>query len=158
MILIRSSQLKSQVSRKNPALFKVVTSCMIHGPCGKENKNSPCMKDGKCSKKFPKEFTEFTKTDGNGYPEYRRRSPNNGGRQVKIERGGKTYIVDNSWVVAFNADLSKFFDVHINVEVCSGVRLIKYVLKYVNKGSDMAIYGLVEERLPKNPNDEIEKW
>ena len=122
---------------------------MIHGPCGKQNKNSPCMKDGKCSKKFPKEFTEYTKANGDGYPEYKRRSPDNGGRQVKIVRGGKEYIVDNSFVVPFNSELSKFFDAHINVEVCLTVKSIKYVLKYVNKGSDMAVYGLVEEKQPK---------
>ena len=144
--------------KDDPELFAVVTSCMIHGPCGKQNKNSPCMRDGKCSKKFPKEFTEHTKTDGEGYPDYKRRSPDNGGRQVKIVRAGKEYIVDNSWVVPFNSELSKFFDAHINVEVCHTVKLIKYVLKYVNKGSDMAVYGLVEEKQPKNPNDEIEKW
>ena len=46
---------------ENPALNDIVKSCMIHGPCGHLNPHSICMKDGKCTKKYPKEFTETTK-------------------------------------------------------------------------------------------------
>ncbi len=34
-------------------LFNIVTSHMIHGPCGNVNCDSPCMTDGVCSKKYP---------------------------------------------------------------------------------------------------------
>ena len=42
---------------EDPALFKLVTELMIHGPCGKDmlSKNS-CFIDNKCSKEFPKAF------------------------------------------------------------------------------------------------------
>ncbi len=35
----------------DPVLFQLVTKHMIHGPCGPLNRNSPCMVDGKCSKR-----------------------------------------------------------------------------------------------------------
>lgn len=41
---------------KDHELFKIVTSLMIHGPCGAQNKNSPCMQKGKCTKHFPKKL------------------------------------------------------------------------------------------------------
>nr|XP_047144729.1 uncharacterized protein LOC124818216 [Hydra vulgaris] len=56
----------------DPELFKIVKTCMIHGPCGILNPNSPCMKDGVSTKKFPKEFNPCTVAIFNGYPNYRR--------------------------------------------------------------------------------------
>ena len=56
-----------------PELFNIVKSCMIHGPCGKDKIDAPCMENGKCMKEFPKEFIEETKSDVSGYPQYRRR-------------------------------------------------------------------------------------
>ena len=49
---------------------------MIHGPCGVTKLNSPCMKQGKCSKFFPKKFTCVTTIDEDKYPIYKLR--NNG--------------------------------------------------------------------------------
>ncbi|XP_061338762.1 uncharacterized protein LOC133285538 [Gastrolobium bilobum] len=40
----------------HPALFVAVISYMMHGPCGPNNYKSPCMKEGKCSKNFPRVF------------------------------------------------------------------------------------------------------
>ena len=57
---------------EDPDLFAVVTKNMIHGPCGNVNVNSPCMKDGKCSKKYPKQLIKDTQTGNDGYPTYRR--------------------------------------------------------------------------------------
>ncbi|XP_065640451.1 uncharacterized protein LOC136073037 [Hydra vulgaris] len=56
----------------DPELFEIIKTCMIHGPCGILNPNSSCMKDGICTKKFPKEFNPHTVATFNGYPHYRR--------------------------------------------------------------------------------------
>lgn len=39
---------------KDPVGYDVVKKFMIHGPCGPNYRNSPCMKGLKCGRKFPK--------------------------------------------------------------------------------------------------------
>lgn len=57
----------------DPALYKVVSNFMVHGPCGAQRLSSPCMVGGKCSKYFPKKFVNTTTIDPDGYPVYKRR-------------------------------------------------------------------------------------
>jgi len=57
-------------------LRKLITTFMLHGPCGKNNPSSPCMveKGGRksCGKGFPKDFTEETRIGEDGYTKYKR--------------------------------------------------------------------------------------
>ena len=53
-----------------PKLHDIVRANMIHGPCGPLNPNSPCMKDGRCTKAFPKEFRQETQQGQCSYPLY----------------------------------------------------------------------------------------
>jgi hypothetical protein len=46
--------------RTDPLGYAVVEEFMIHGPCGEFNQGCPCMKDGTCSKRYPKTFNEET--------------------------------------------------------------------------------------------------
>jgi predicted lipoprotein with Yx(FWY)xxD motif len=46
---------------------------MMHGPCGAAYPNCPCMKEGKCSKGYPKVFAAATVNSEGAYPVYRRR-------------------------------------------------------------------------------------
>lgn len=64
---------------------------MIHGPCVLLDPRSSCMKGGRCTKRFPKEFNEDTQMTDDGYPVCRRR--NNGAHVMK--RGNR---IDNRWV------------------------------------------------------------
>jgi hypothetical protein len=57
----------------HPTFFEVVTSYMLHGPCGTINPHCPCMADGVCSKGYPKAFTEHTTDTTGSYPTYRHR-------------------------------------------------------------------------------------
>ena len=120
-----------------PTLFASISKHTVHGPCGELNSNSPCMENGKCSKRYKKDFAETTITNEHGYPLYRRR---NNGRT--INKHGK--IIDNRWIVPYNPYLSQKYDCHINVEICSSIRSIKYLHKYVYKGPDRAILTVRE--------------
>ena len=126
----------------DPALHHIVVNNMIHGPCGNANKSSPCMVDGKCSKRFPRPFRSATQSGDDGYPQYKRRSPDDGGFTGVVNR----VKVDNRWVVPYNPVLLRTFSAHINVEYCSSVKSIKYICKYVNKGSDQAAFALQNEK------------
>lgn len=126
----------------DPVLFEIVTKHMIHGPCGLLNQNSPCMSDGKCTKRYPKDLVAETITGNDGYPLYRRRSTADGGKSIHLKVRSNDLEVDNRWVVPYSPLLSKTFKAHINVEYCNSVKSIKYICKYVNKGSDMAVFGV----------------
>ncbi|KIH44087.1 hypothetical protein ANCDUO_25899, partial [Ancylostoma duodenale] len=134
---------------QDPGLYEIITKNMIHGPCGPLNPNSPCMQDRKCTKKYPREFIQETQTGNDGYPLYRRRKPEEGGFtaivKVRVNNQQTEIEVDNRWVVPYSPLLSKMFEAHINVEYCNSVKSIKYICKYVNKGSDMAVFRLENE-------------
>ncbi|XP_054091759.1 uncharacterized protein LOC128923523 [Zeugodacus cucurbitae] len=132
-------------------LFEVVTKKMIHGPCGDINRNSLCMIDGICSKRFPKQLIAETITGDDGYPQYRRRSTEDNGKSTVIKIKNQDVEIDNRCIVPYSPMLSKMFNAHINVEYCNSVKLIKYICKYVNKGSYMAVFGVA----PENNHDEI---
>ena len=68
---------------------------------------------------------------GDTYPSYRRRE-----NQASFSKG--TARMDNRDVVLFNPYLAKRFDAHINVEVTSSIRPVKYMFKYTFKGHDRA--------------------
>ncbi|TXG69924.1 hypothetical protein EZV62_004859 [Acer yangbiense] len=115
--------------KEDPTLFAAVETYMIHGPCGQANLNSPCMKGGKCSKRFPKKFMTRTRIDEEGFPHYRRRDD---GRTVKK----KNIELDNRYVVPYNPKLLLKYQAHINVEFTCQTSAIKYLFKYIHKGND----------------------
>ncbi|XP_065323624.1 uncharacterized protein LOC135930767, partial [Gordionus sp. m RMFG-2023] len=114
----------------NPKLFAIVTRCMIHGPCGIINPQSPCMDKGMCTKNFPKDFQNATKSNINGYPSYKRRNL----APILISKKW----VDNRFVIPYNSYLLLKYNAHINVEICTSIKSVKYIFKYVYKGYDCA--------------------
>ena len=69
--LIVSAELPDPAT--HPRLFAIVTTCMLHGPCGGVNPNMACMEGNHCTKDFPKHFQERTVMNPDGFPTYRRR-------------------------------------------------------------------------------------
>lgn len=121
----------------HPLTYATVTRSMIHGPCGEDHKDSPCMVEGSngkwyCSKGFPKPLRDTTIKQKDSYPLYRRRKG-----PYYINR--RNQQVDNTWVVPYNAWLTTKYDAHINVEICSSIKAVKYLYKYVHKGHDRAM-------------------
>ena len=93
---------------------------------------TPCMRDGKCSKYFPKPFNPETWFGEDGYPKYSR--PNDG--QTFSDSRGNVY--DNGSVVPHSPYLLTKYNCYINVEVCASIKAIKYIHKYIYKGPDHA--------------------
>ena len=113
--------------KSDPVLLSVVKKQMVH------SHTEACKEGSKCKKKFPKAFTPFTIMNSDGYPSYKRRSPEEGGNTFEVQRGGEIIQIDNSWIVPYCPFLSRAFQCHINVEYCSSIKSIKYVCKYVLK-------------------------
>ena len=159
-----------------PELRELVVGQLIHGPCGDINPYSPCMKvvNGvyKCSKGFPKPYNNRTYIGENSlYPEYMRRSPENGGGQAEKQvivtdpetnkKTVKTVTIDSKWVIPYNKLLTKYFKCHINVEKVASISCFKYIFKYICKGTDKSIYQLVpeeQEEGEKKEINEIQRW
>ncbi len=55
----------------HPELYNIVTSRMLHGPCGALHPSCACMVNGACSKGYPKTFQPQTEDSTGSYPTYR---------------------------------------------------------------------------------------
>lgn len=108
------------------------------------------MENGRCTKGYPKPVSEITTSDNDGYPVYKR--PNNG----KVFRSSPNSMpITNQWVVPHNLYLSTKYNTHLNVEVCTTVKAVKYLYKYVYKGHDRAMISMqnVSQQSPDNPSN-----
>ena len=117
-----------------PKLHEAITSFNMHGPCGLGFSGQRCMGDGgrgKCKWRYPKSYQDHSSADEFGFANYRRRNTG-----FAVERGGIS--CDNRWVVPYNPLLTYRLWCHINVEICSSLKALKYIFKYIFKGADTA--------------------
>ena len=98
------------------------------------------MQDGVCTKKYPKQFQDETLWCEGGYPHYRRREFVSG-EKVKHKDG----VRDNRWVVPYNPRLLKKYKCHLNVEICTSIKAVKYLYKCTDKGPDRANMEVINE-------------
>ncbi|KAG5051476.1 hypothetical protein JHK87_003674 [Glycine soja] len=121
---------------------------MMHGPCGLPNTRAPCMVNGKCIRFFTKKFHQTTIVDQDGFPVYRRR--NNGRTMQKhgIE-------LDNRFVVPYSPHLLLKYRTHLNVKWCNHSTSIKYLFKYINKGSDRITTTIVNVQNQDGTHNEV---
>ena len=122
----------------DPDLHQIVISNMVHGPCGSTNPQSPCMQDGHCDKRFPKQYISETQLGSDSYPLYKRSIPDNGGQVSTITmRIGSSCInqeVDNRWIVPYNKLLLHLINCHVNVELCRPIKFIKVCIEVCAQG------------------------
>ena len=124
-------------------LEELIIKNMTHGPCGALYPGQACMEEGKCTKKYPKPYAKHTMMDpASGFPTYRRRAPEDGGRTVTIVRNRVVFRVTNADIVPHCPFLCLKFEAHINVEKSNSVQNIKYLHKYCHKGPDQV--GLIK--------------
>jgi hypothetical protein len=119
---------------KYPVLHDLVCKHMMHGPCGVLNDKCACMQDGECQFQFPRQFCDAKQMGKDLYPVYRR----DDGQVVEV-RNAK---LDSRWVIPFNPSLLMLYNYHINVGICSSIKAVKYLYKYIYKGPDGASYSV----------------
>ena len=71
--------------------------------------------------------------------------PEDGGKSATLILRGKEITLGNQWVVPHNKLSCKILKAHINMEYYSSVKAIKYIIKYVKKGSDMATSAIGDD-------------
>ncbi|PNT11530.2 hypothetical protein POPTR_011G042150v4 [Populus trichocarpa] len=131
----------------DPHCYAIVLKFMLHGPCGIASPKAQCMKGNQCSKKFPKKFKQSTVFGENGFVFYKRR---NFPASFVMKNG---IALSNSYVVPYNKELLIRYNAHVNVEICCQSMLIKYLFKYVSKGSDRC-----RAVIQGQTNDEIQAY
>ncbi|KAJ1689867.1 hypothetical protein LUZ63_014022 [Rhynchospora breviuscula] len=131
----------------DPDGYSVVSKFMVHGPCGTARPNSPCMQDGKCSKRFPKPFRDSTIISDDGFVLYRRRDT-----YTTVLKNG--VCLDNKYVVPYNLNLLLKYQAHINVERCHRTDMIKYLFKYICKGRDRAMVSIFRNSRQAQPDQQ----
>lgn len=111
-------------SRSYPHLYKIVVQHMMHGPYENLNPNNVCMRNGQCKNHYPREFCFVTTQIKNSYPLYKRQNTE---EEVKVHG----CFLDNRWVVPYNPYLLAKFNCHMNVEICSTIKAVKYLYKHI---------------------------
>ncbi|GJW45845.1 DNA helicase, partial [Tanacetum coccineum] len=122
----------------DPKGYRVVSEMMVHGPCGLLHSDAVCMKEGKFGKNFPKKFIAHTFFDSDGYVHYRR-------RETHTYTSWRGVDLDNGYIVPYNRQLCLAFHAHINFEYCGWSMLIKYLFKYISKGTDKIAAKIVRQ-------------
>ncbi|XP_054259511.1 uncharacterized protein LOC128984236 [Macrosteles quadrilineatus] len=117
-------------------LRALVLRHMIHGPCGTDHRTDfPCWDQNKgyCTKYFPKPDCQTTHVDERGFVQYKRNYDNTG----VITSRRKSVTVNDGWVVPYNSALLLKYEAHINLELASTRKVIKYLFKYLMKGGSL---------------------
>jgi hypothetical protein len=119
-------------------LTTIVEANIIYSPYGTDNPISPYIQKGydsivSYSKKFLKLFIEETEIPANRYPTYRRYNT----RQFKVAKVYSYKVrLNNYYIILYNPYLSRKYTIYINIELYNSIKAIKYIYKYIYKGTN----------------------
>ena len=149
-------------------LYDIVTRNMTHD-CTPQRCDPNAHGNGYCKDHYPKPFTDQTYIDDeHGIMMYRRRDPAamlpEEWPQMPQDQQEEMRM-KQSRVVPYNAFLLLKYNCHINVEISTSAQAIKYLFKYMHKGSDHCAY-FVRRIIRDNrtdpqeldDNDEIQRY
>ncbi|KAL8161670.1 LOW QUALITY PROTEIN: hypothetical protein V2J09_013159 [Rumex salicifolius] len=126
----------SRTSTNSRFLFctRVVQHMML-GPCGSLNLNCGCMKEKKgqkvCRFEYPKIFSPMRRT---------------GTQSISVTKMGITLVFER-WVISYNSFLFVEFHCHINIEIFSIGKAVKYIYKYEYKGHDHICFDIEKRHM-----------
>lgn len=84
-----------------------------------------------------------------------RRSPGETGKRSYPTANGHAMLpIDNQCVVPDNAGLLLKYQTHLNVEICSTIKVIKYLYKCLHKRPDRVVFAIVPSTENSKPQTE----
>lgn len=128
----------------DPLGFSLVQEFMIYGPCGSADLNSPCMRDGECSKRYPKPFRSEIAFDEAGQLaiHYTGTERKNG---ILTWKGNVQ--ADNQWVLRLFHIIYQYSRNTRHILMLRNRSDQVYLFKYVNKGFDCSWNEVQESSL-----------
>ncbi|KAJ1521755.1 hypothetical protein ONE63_003390 [Megalurothrips usitatus] len=142
-------------------LRELVLKHMVHGPCGPGGRTDlPCWnaRGLKCDKFYPKPESPVTFVDDRGFVHFRRDWNN----KATYQSGARTVVVHDGWVVPYNAALLLKYECHANLEIASTRRVVKYLFKYLCKGTSLQFTSTSLQNVRVVPlhlqEDEVEEY
>ena len=113
----------------NPILHENVVKHIMHKPYGALKKKIHAYKmtnaKKKKKKRYPYPFCTKNVQGKDSYPIYCKR---NGNHQVLVHSA----TLDYHWFMSYNLYLLTWYNCHLNVEICSNIKAIKYLYKFCN--------------------------
>ena len=120
----------------------MLQSFMLHSPCSSYNLDTLCMaakaarESQTYSKQFPKLFNLVIVIYKDSYLEYVYQDNR---QKLLVKVYYQEVKLDNSQVMLYNLWLLYKYNTYINIKICASVQAVKYINKYIYKGTNCAI-------------------
>ena len=140
-----SAELPQPENDPTDYLTKIVKSIIVHSPCSSWNPRALYIVLPRLGllltylKRYPKPFNSITVIYKDGYLKYRRRNNQRTWSIRLLGPLGAIFKINNCQIILYSPYLTIKYYTYINVKVCAFVKSVKYIYKYIYKGSDCTI-------------------